>query len=82
MYTPPQQPQHRRLPGTPGTKCTMYTKYTEKPLLLSCQRSDSLAALGGWTADLRKIGCIALLAHFEVACQAKQGAVVDVVWNQ
>jgi hypothetical protein len=31
---------------------------------------------------LLKSACIALLAHFQLACQAKQGAVVDVFWNQ
>ena len=54
-----------------------------EPTLFRCQRADLIAALGGWTGDfVQKIACNALILHFLISCQAKQGAVVDVLWNQ
>jgi hypothetical protein len=65
---------------------------------LNFQRSNPIAGLIAFTPttaktaivgspsrlDIRfsKIGCIALLHRVEASSQAKQGAVVDVLWNQ
>jgi hypothetical protein len=39
--------------------------------------------LAGWTGGFgEKLPVLPLLHHLEVSCQAKQGAVVDVLWNQ
>jgi hypothetical protein len=49
----------------------------------NCQRTYPIAGSPvGQSVPRCGTACIALIPHFLIACQAKQGAVVDVVWNQ
>jgi len=54
-----------------------------KSTIFDCQRTDPIAGSpDGHAIFHKKEACNALILHFLIACQAKQGAVVDVLWNQ
>jgi hypothetical protein len=56
----------------------------ESPLLMFSNvfKDQSHCRLAGWTGEFCKSPVLRVLHRVEVFCQAKQGAVVDVVWNQ